>query len=122
MRREPNFRGDATCDSKIFYWLQRSSAPVNRGKEGAQPVRSARALRPARPVIAMRERATARTTAPSFASQTCAEHHVVGKLEPLHPVLESAVKRALGANSKHATNPATQSERAARKAHERSRR
>ncbi len=48
--------------------------------------------------------------------------HLVGKLEPLHPVLESAVKRALGADSKRGTAQLAQSERASRKTHERSRR
>lgn len=48
--------------------------------------------------------------------------HLVGKLEPLHPVLDAAVQRALAADEKHAGATSVLQDRTARKAHERTRR
>ncbi|MFZ5894740.1 MAG: hypothetical protein ACOY0T_26995 [Myxococcota bacterium] len=48
--------------------------------------------------------------------------HLVGKLEPLHPVLEAAVQRALAPDAEHTAKTPALGERAARKIHERTRR
>ena len=56
---------------------------------------------------------------------TVGAHPVVrvrGKLEPLHPVLESAAQRALAPDPEHVAKTPGLGERAARKAHERTRR
>ncbi|MFZ5896865.1 MAG: hypothetical protein ACOY0T_37760 [Myxococcota bacterium] len=48
--------------------------------------------------------------------------HLVGEIEPLHPVIEAATQRALRTGPKAAARSAAMDERASRKHHERTRR